>query len=168
MLAIILITVGILLRLAPHAPNFTPVAAIALFGGAYLKKRYALIVPLALMIVSDMFIGMHDIFLFTWAGFILTAILGFWVRKQNNVTRIACASLLSSLAFFVISNFGVWVMGWYPRTLSGLINCYIMAIPFLRDFTISTMLYTAVFFGSYEFIANSVKDTKVAKVLLKD
>ncbi|MCX5711868.1 MAG: hypothetical protein NTY47_02210, partial [Candidatus Omnitrophica bacterium] len=60
MLALSLIITGILLRFAPHAPNFTPVAAIALFGGAYLNRKYALIVPLVLMVVSDLFLGMHS------------------------------------------------------------------------------------------------------------
>lgn len=166
MLALILIVTGILLRLAPHAPNFTPVAAIALFGGVYLKKRHAVIAPLALMIISDLFIGMHNVILFTWAGFIITAALGFWVKKDKKFSRITIASLTGSLIFFVVSNFGVWIMGWYPRTLNGLIDCYIMALPFLRNFTLATFLYTAVFFGAYELIARAVKDTKLSRVLL--
>ena len=75
-------------------------------------------------------------------------------------------SLLSSLVFFIVTNFGVWVMGWYPPTLAGLVNCYIMGLPFLRDFTVSTLLYSAVFFTAYEVIARRVKETRLAKVLL--
>lgn len=166
MLAISLIIVGILLRFLPHAPNFTPVAAIALFAGAYLNKRYAVIVPLVLMMVSDLFIGMHDVVIFTWGSFVLSGILGLWLKKHKNILGIIMMSFVSSFLFYVISNFGVWIMGWYPSTLKGLINCYIMALPFLRNFTLATLIYSLVFFGVYELIAHLVKNTRLAKVLL--
>jgi hypothetical protein len=166
MLALSLVVIGILLRFAPHAPNFTPVAAIALFGGAYLNKKQALFVPLALMILSDIVLGMHNTVIFTWGGFALIALLGLTLTKKTSIARIGAMSLLSSLLFFVITNFGVWLMGWYPPTLAGLVKCYIMALPFLRDFTLSTLLYTAVFFGAFELIARRVKNTKLAKVVL--
>jgi len=168
MLAISLILVGILLRFMPHAYNFTPVAAIALFSGVYLKRKHAIIVPLLLMAVSDVFIGMHNVIIFTWGGFVLAAALGMLIKKNKSVLNIAGMSLVSSLAFFVVSNFGVWVMGWYPPTLNGLVNCYVMALPFLRDFTISTLVYSALLFSSYELVARLVKETKLAKVLLTD
>jgi len=166
MLALSLIIAGILLRFAPHAPNFTPVAAIALFGGAYLNKKYAVLVPLVLMVASDAVIGMHNVVIFTWGGFILTSLLGIWIKKHKGIYGIVSASIVSSLLFYIVSNFGVWLMGWYPRNLVGLINCYIMALPFLRDFTLGTLLYTSAFFAVYDLIAKSVKDTKLAKVLL--
>jgi hypothetical protein len=150
----------------PHADNFTPVAAIALFAGAYLKRRHAVIVPLVLMAVSDIFIGMHNVLIFTWGSFILASLLGLFIRKNKSFLRITGMSLLSSLVFFIVTNFGVWVMGWYPPTLAGLVNCYIMGLPFLRDFTVSTLLYSAVFFTAYEVIARRVKETRLAKVLL--
>ncbi|MDD3087326.1 MAG: hypothetical protein PHP89_02040 [Candidatus Omnitrophica bacterium] len=166
MLALSLILIGILLRFMPHADNFTPVAAIALFAGAYLKRRHAVIVPLVLMAVSDIFIGMHNVLIFTWGSFILASLLGLFIRKNKSFLRITGMSLLSSLVFFIVTNFGVWVMGWYPPTLAGLVNCYIMGLPFLRDFTVSTLLYSAVFFTAYEVIARRVKETRLAKVLL--
>jgi len=167
MLALSLILVGILLRFTPHAANFTPVAAIALFSGAYLNKKYAFIVPIILMIVSDAIIGMHNVVLFTWGAFLLITLLGLALQKRNTGLKTISFSLVSSLIFFVISNFGVWVMGWYPRTLSGLAQCYTMALPFFRDFALSTMLYSAIFFGVYELIAKSVKNEKLSSVLLK-
>ncbi len=166
MLAISLILVGILLRFMPHAANFTPVAAIALFSGAYLKRKYAIIVPLALMAISDIFIGMHNVIIFTWGGFVLAALIGTLIRNNKSVARIAGTSLAASLVFFVVTNFGVWLMGWYPQNLKGLVDCYVMALPFLRDFTVSTLIYSALFFFAYELIARSVKETKLAKVLL--
>jgi len=166
MLAMILILVGILLRFAPHEPNFTPVAAIAIFSGVYLNKKYSFLIPLALMIASDLALGLHNVVVFTWGSFIVVTFLGLWVKKHKSVSRIFAGSVISSVIFYVISNFGVWLMGWYPRDLTGLINCYVMALPFLRNFTLGTLVYSAVFFGAYELVARSVKETKLAKVLL--
>lgn len=166
MLAIILILTGFALRLMPHMPNFTPVAAIALFSGAYLNKKYAVIVPLMLMVASDLFIGLHNVTLFTWGGFILTAALGMMLKKGKSPGKIVSMSVISSLLFYVISNFGVWAMGWYPPTFKGLVACYVMALPFLRDFTVSTLFYSAAFFGIYELSARLAKNTKYSRVLL--
>ena len=167
MLAVSLILIGILLRFMPHAANFTPVAAIALFSGAYLNKRSALIVPLILMIASDAVIGMHNVVFFTWGAFLAIALLGLGLQKKTSAVKVISFSLISSLLFFVVSNFGVWLMGWYPRTTAGLAQCYTMALPFLRDFTASTLMYSAIFFGSFELIARSIKNEKLAAVLLK-
>lgn len=166
MLALILVLVGISLRFTPHLPNFTPVAAIALFGGAYLNRKTALILPVLLMAISDLFIGMHDVFIFTWGGFLLITILGFKLRQNKNLKTITLISLLSSLLFYLITNFGVWLMGWYPPNFNGLITSYVMGIPFMRDFTIATLIYTLGFFGAYELVARSIKNKKLAKVLL--
>ena len=166
MLAIALIVIGIALRFLPHTPNFTPVAAIAIFGGVYLNKKYSLIVPLALMMASDFFIGFHNVVLFTWGSFALIALLSSRLKKHKNILGIAGASIFSSLLFYLITNFGVWAMGWYPRTLEGLVNCYVMGLPFLRDFTVATFVYSFAFFGIYEFAAARIAGTKLSKALL--
>ncbi len=166
MLALSLILFGILLRFIPHAPNFTPVAAIALFGAVYLNRRYALLLPLFLMMISDIFIGFHDAIFFTWGSFMLVVFLGFRLKEHKNPMAIISMSLLASVLFFLITNFGVWVIGWYPRTLEGLISCYVMALPFFRNFTLSTLCYVAVLFSAYELIAKRIERTKLAKALL--
>jgi len=166
MLAISLIIIGILLRFIPHTANFTPVAAIALFAGVYLNRKQALIVPLLLMVISDIFLGMHNVVVFTWGSFILVTLVGSWAKRHKTFKGVVSASLISSFLFYVITNFGVWAMGWYPQNAKGLLDCYILALPFLRQFTVSTLVYTAVFFGAYELIARRVRDTKLAKVLL--
>lgn len=142
-------------------------AAIALFGGAYLNKKYAIIIPVALMIISDIFIGMHNVVLFTWGGFILIALLGMKLKRNKSVLRTASFSVTSAILFYLVTNFGVWLMGWYPHTLKGLIDCYVLAIPFLRTFAVATLIYTAAFFGIYEYIASKVRETKLARVLLE-
>lgn len=166
MLVIALIIIGIILRIALHAPNFTPVAAIALFGGMYLSKKYALLIPLVLMMLSDVFVGMHNVVIFTWGGFVLTALIGLEVRKHKGVLPILSGSLASSLAFYIVSNFGVWLMGWYPRTFQGLLDCYIMGLPFIRNFVFATLLYTFIFVGIYELAARFIKAKNLTKALL--
>jgi uncharacterized membrane protein len=166
MLAISLIVIGILLRFIPHTANFTPVAAIAIFAGVYLNKKQALIVPLLLMVLSDIFLGMHNVMLFTWGSFILVTLLGMWAKNHKTVGGMISTAVVSSFLFYMITNFGVWVMGWYPLTAKGLLDCYILGLPFLRNFTAATLVYSVVFFGAYEFIARRVRDTKLAKVLL--
>jgi len=166
MLAISLIIIGILLRFIPHTANFTPVAAIAIFAGVYLNKKQALIVPILVMVLSDIFLGLHNVVVFTWGSFILVTLLGMWAKNHKTVKGIISTSVVSSVLFYVITNFGVWMMGWYPQTAKGLLDCYILGLPFLRNFGVATLIYTAVFFGTYEFIAGRVRDTKLAKVLL--
>lgn len=166
MLAISLIVIGILLRFMPHTANFTPLAAIALFSGAYLNKRLAIIVPLMIVVISDLFLGLHNVVAFTWGSFVLVTVLGFWTKKHKNFSRITLSAVAASVLFYVVTNFGVWAMGWYPQNAKGLLDCYILGLPFLRSFSLATLLYSAVLFGAYELIARLVRDTKLAKVLL--
>jgi len=166
MLALILVVMAVIFRFIPHIANFSPILAIALFGGAYLNKKHALLLPLALMMITDLFIGMHNTILFTWGSILLISGLGMLLRQKKNVLNISLSALSSAVLFFIISNFGVWIMGWYPRTLNGLISCYTLAIPFFRTTIASTLIFSFVLFGIYEFVARRVKDTSIAKALL--
>src|SRR3989338_4538956 len=102
MLAFALILIGLLARLFPHVPNFAPVVAIALFSGVYLNKRYAPWLALGLMILSDLMIGMHNVFPFTWASVVLIAFIGIWVKSRKSVATVIGGGLLSSILFSVI------------------------------------------------------------------
>jgi hypothetical protein len=166
MLTIILILLGIALRFIPHAPNFTPVVAIALFSGFYLKRKYAVLVPLLLMVITDLFLGFHEIIAFTWGSIVLITIFGIIQKKRKSVLTIVSSSLISATLFFLVTNFGVWLAGWYTYTFEGLMKCYIMAIPFFRNMIFSTLLYSVALFGLYDLIANRVRDTRFASVLL--
>jgi len=159
-LAIVFIVVGAVLRFAPHLPNFTPIAAIALFGGVYLNKKYALIVPIVAMLISDLFIGFYDIKLMAgvYLSFILVGLIGLLVKKHKNLATIVGGTILGSVAFFVITNFAVWAFyNWYPHTLSGLSQCFAMAIPFFKNTLMSDLFYVAILFGAYEMIMVWIK-----------
>jgi hypothetical protein len=140
-------------RLLPHPVNFTPLAAIALAGGVYLDKRFALIVPLAALLISDLCIGFHNTILFVYGSFILTGLMGVWLKTHKKPLPVIGTALLSSTLFFVITNFGVWLTGggWsYPKTWQGLLACYALAIPFFQNTLAGDLVYTAVLFGVFE------------------
>lgn len=157
-LAVILILFAASSRLLPHPPNFTPLAALALFGGVYLEKRWALLIPMIALLISDSVIGFHPLMPWVYGGFLLTGLIGIWLKKHKKPMIILGAAVTSSLLFFVITNFGVWVLpvSGYPQTLPGLIQCYIAAIPFFRTELLGTLVYTSILFVLYEAVARLI------------
>ena len=147
-----LICIGILSRLLPHPANMTPVGAMALFTGAKFGMKKALIITLATMLITDVFLGFHPVMWATYGSFILAIVIGWSIAKRQTVRNIAGAAIASSLLFFIVTNFAVWTIpgSMYPKTWAGLLDCYIMALPFFRNSLIGDMCYTAVFFGGYE------------------
>ena len=120
-----IIIIAILSRLIPHPPNFTPVTAVALFSIINFKNKYiAISIPIICLFVSDLILGISLINLFVYFSFILISGIGYLLGKIN-----LKSILLSSLIFFIVTNFGVWLIG-YSNTLEGFIACYVAAIPF--------------------------------------
>jgi len=153
MLAYFLILFGAALRVVPHAANFAPIGAVALFGGVYLNKRYALVLPLAAMFISDIFIGFDSLQsrFMVYGSFLLIGLIGLWVRKHKNIFSIAGGSLLGSALFYFITNCVVFYSTkMYPHTLAGQIASYTNALPFFRNTVTSDLFYTAILFGTYE------------------
>lgn len=156
-LAFIFISLGIFARLIPHVPNFAPVAAVALFSGVYCRQRFGLLIPLLVYIVSDLIIGLHDVVLFTWASVALIYFIGVLLRQRKTFTNMLAYTLVSSVSFFLITNFGVWLAGWYPRNLEGLIACYTYALPFFRASLLANFAYMIVFSGAYEYFHSKIR-----------
>ena len=149
------IFLGAVMRFLPHAPNFAPIGAMALFGGAKLNKKYALILPLAAMIVSDYFIGFYSwqIMASVYGSFLIYGLLGLWARKNGGWLKIGGATLAGSILFFLITNGAVWAFSsMYPHTLVGLFACYAAGLPFWRNTLLGDVFFTAVFFGVYELL----------------
>ncbi len=139
------------MRLLPHPPNFDAIGAIALFGGAQFEdKRWALGVPLAAMLLSDAVIGFHGQMLLVYASFALIVCIGFWLRERKTLLPVTVAAVASSVLFFLLTNFGVWAFdALYPKTLAGLLACYVAAIPFLGNTLAGNLFYVAVLFGGF-------------------
>jgi hypothetical protein len=154
----LVVLVAVLTRFIPHMPNFSPVFAALLFGGAHLKRRDAIWYPVALLAVSDfllttlvyrMRVGWGQSII--WLAFAVVVLIGYWLRKHESVGSVGFAALAGPTAFFVISNFGVWLSGhMYPATWDGLVTCYVAALPFYRNSLLASVAYTAVLFGANE------------------
>jgi hypothetical protein len=158
------ILMAALLRLLPHWPNFTPIAAMALFAGTYFdRKQYAFAVPIAAMFISDLVIGLHANMPAVYLGFAITVIIGMSIRKKVNVGSVTLASVSSAVIFFLITNFAAWLASpFYPQSLAGLMECYVAGLMFFRDTTygisffvndlLGTMFFSAVFYGAFYLV----------------
>ncbi|MEI6576758.1 MAG: DUF6580 family putative transport protein [Bacteroidota bacterium] len=150
-LIVIAILTGAFMRLVPHWPNFTPIAAIALFGGAYInRKDLAILIPLMALFLSDLFLGLHAYLIPVYGCFAITAAIGFFLKNKISGTNVILASLASSLLFFLVTNFAVWALGMnFSRDFSGLMQCYTIALPFFLNGTLGDLFYTGVLFGGF-------------------
>ena len=150
-----------LLRLLPHWPNFTPIAAMALFAGTYFdRKQYAFAIPVAAMFISDLIIGLHANMPAVYLSFAITVVLGMAIRKKVSVGSVFMASISSALIFFLITNFSSWLaMSLYPKNLMGLLECYTAGLAFFRDTSngfsflvndlLGTTFFSAVLYGAF-------------------
>jgi len=155
LITLLLILIGVGLRFLPHPPNFSPVLTVALFGGVYFSRKIAFILPIAVMAISDIFIGPYGFSLmaFVYGSFLLCVMLGFWLKKHKKWQTVLGSSILSASIFFVLTNFAVWVFTpWYIKTISGLIQCFLMALPFFRMTLFGNLFYAIIFFGTYEMV----------------
>ena len=148
-----------LYRVIPHPPNISPVAAMALFGGAYFTDRkLAFIIPLFALVVSDMIIGLHDTIPFVYGAFTVTVMAGIWLRDRLSVITVAGTAMATSLLFFIVTNFGAWLFnqGLYPMTSAGLLQSYIAGIPFYANTLIGDLFFTALLFGGFQVLERNI------------
>lgn len=162
-------------RLLPHPHNFTPLGAMALFGGAFFgRKVLAFLAPLAALWISDLIL--NNLILkpqfpqyypegFIWFNspsiyfaFVLIAVLGWSILHKTSVARLLTASLGASTLFFLVTNFAVWSgSSVYPQNPGGLMACYIAGIPFFWNTMLGDLTYTAIMFGAFALVSRSVK-----------
>ena len=164
-LALSLTVLGGLARFAQNL-NFAPVGALSLFAGARLRGWQAYLLPIALMAVTDPFRGGYSFATpFVYASFLLNVWIGSRLRHTESPKWIAVAAMGGSLQFFLLSNLPMWLAphSIYGHGISGLINCYIAAIPFFRNTLLSDLLFTAVFFGLHAWLSRvAVRSERVA------
>jgi hypothetical protein len=171
----LLIITAAFTRLFPHAPNFTAIGAMAIFGGSVIKdKKLAFLLPLAALILSDLclqlftqtkgFYGITQYFVYA-AFFIITALAT--LMQKRSVAHLMLAAVWSAAIFFVLSNLGVWVSSHtYPKSFAGLAACYTAAIPFYKNeffgnFILNSIMgnvfYSALLFGAYAVVERNTK-----------
>jgi len=154
-------------RLLPHPPNLTAMTAMALFAGASLSDwRLALAVPLTALLLSDALIGFYGHMEIVYASFALVVGVGLLIRRHRSVPKIGAAALSSSVLFFVLTNFGVWATeSMYPKTVSGLIACYVAAIPFFRNMLVGDLFYALILFGGLALLERSMPSLRERQAL---
>lgn len=152
---ILVVFLGVVLRLVPHPPNFAPIGAISLFSGVYFMRRYFFIIPLITMLLSDYFIGFYDIKIMAsvYFSFVIISLLGLILKRINlNFVSVSLFSFVSSLLFYFITNFAVWLFTpMYSKDIGGLIFCYVLALPFLKNTILSDLFYGYIIFFVYEY-----------------
>ena len=171
----LLIFVAAFTRLIPHYPNFTAVGAVALFGGAYLSRRWAYLIPLVALFVSDLFLNnliyakqfpeaysgftlFHVESLPVYLAFVAVIMLGSQMLTTVKVSRVLGASVVAAVVFFVITNFAVWASSSVldPKTIAGLLSCFGAAVPFFWNSVIGNLFFGAILFGGYEFVSSRI------------
>ena len=142
---------AVLVRLIPHPPNFTPIIALALFGSTTFKNKWlGISLPILAMGISDLYLGFYSISIWVYGSFFLISLLGlYWKKIQvKNV-------FISSLIFFIITNFGVW-LGGYPKTIEGFLLCYTMAIPFFINSILGDLFFSYLLKFSFGYSENKL------------
>lgn len=155
-LTIAVVSVAVIWRIVNNrfmiAPNLELVTSMAVLVAISVNYRFAIITALGSMMISDLIIGNTSIFVFTWSSFILIAISAGLLKKLNQkpikqvVTSFGFA-IASSFMFFVITNFGVWLEGWYTMDMAGLLKCFTLAIPFYRTMLIGNIILAPTIVG---------------------
>ena len=159
-LAILMVLAAGTFRLMAHDNqwwNVTPLAAMALLGGMYLSRRFALWIPLVVLATTDLVLNARMGYpvlywprVFDYGAFVLVGLLGLWARERRLGTKIG-AALVTPILFFFVSNFAVWLFGLnlanqhYAKTLTGLLDCYGAGLPFLRGTMVGDWAFMAVF-----------------------
>jgi hypothetical protein len=154
-LPIVLILILSFSRLMPHPPNFTPIIAVAIMSSYFFKNIYLSFATLLVsMLLADAFIGFYSNMLFVYLSLLLIVFIFHKISEKMNFKNLFICGFIGSLIFFIISNFGVWVLGSpgvldlpYEKNLNGLVECYILAIPFFGNTFLSTLIfsYPAIF-----------------------
>ena len=173
----IIILLAAFTRIMPHPPNFSPMAAIGLFGAAHFAKKWqAFFIPLIGIWVSDLvinnyvysssssnFVWFYSGFYWQYISYILIIFAGLFIFNRGiSLTKMFGGMISSSGIFFLVSNFGVWAGGtMYPKNFGGLITCYAAGVPFIHNTIISDILFTTVLFGTYYLLQVEYSSLKI-------
>lgn len=173
-----IVVLAAMARFIPHPFNFTPIAAIALFGGAYFTNRWqAIAVPMGAMLLSDTILeittgwGFHSGMYIVYAAFALVSVVGMVLLKNVNPARVISASLISSLIFFLITNFAFLYpesaiadqsLGTYPHNFNGIIASYTAGLPFLKNQILGDLFFSGVLFGGFALLQKRFEALKMA------
>jgi hypothetical protein len=165
LLAIALIFAAAATRLLPHPDNVTPIAATGLFGAAYMRRYWAVLVPFMGLFLSDLFLNnviysaYYDSFVWitswwVYAAFAVVIGIGYVTfGKEVTLNRTIGATLLGSVVFFLISNLSTFFeTSMYPHNAAGLLACYTAGLPFFARTLLGDLAFVAILFGGYAWM----------------
>ncbi len=162
-LAILLILFSVVLRIFLNEeiriPNFEAVTAVSLLSGSFFGGMYSFSIPLSVMFLSDLYFGNNFVYLFTWSAFILIGIFGNLIKRnsKNYTLKITGSGILSVLFFYLYTNLGWWLTSrMYPMDFTGLIECYVSALPFLKNQLLSVLIFVPAFVAIFSFVEKSI------------
>jgi hypothetical protein len=143
------IVLAVLSRFLPHPPNFTPIAAIGLLAAQGFGNRwFTFMIPIISLFLSDLVLGLHATIPFVYLSFIMIVTLGLLVKKVNFTTVLS-----ASVIFFLVSNFGVWLI-YYPKSIAGFLECYALALPFFLNTLMGDLVYAALLIYPFYVLQN--------------
>ena len=153
-IALFIIALLALSRVIPHPPNFTPILGMAVFSGAIINhKLFAYIIPLAAMLLSDLYLGFHASMPIIYFSLAVCVLIGTFIEARVSILNSFLSISLGVLVFFLITNFMVWYgSGMYESSISGLMTCYFMGLPFVQNTFISSLLYGMGAFLIYDIV----------------
>jgi len=164
-----LVLLGVATRLLPHPANFTAVGAVSLFAGAVMPKKWGIFFPAIIMAASDIFLGFHNIMVFTWGSMMIAAGIGYLIRQKIKPANLVYGSLVASIQFFLITNWAVWMFTpLYSKGLDGLFASYVAGLPFFRNMLLGDIAYTALLFGVYTLALHYIAGRKQVGVYLNN
>ena len=161
----ILLVLATLVHLLPHPFGVTPIGALALYAGACGDRRRSWLIPLLPVALGAAIVGLFDpiVMIFVFAGFALSTQAGRWLlARDRSLSRYAAAIVAGASIFFLLSNFSVWLAGFYPPTAAGLAECLANGLPFLFRALAADAAYCCLLFGAHELIERSAEAPAVA------
>lgn len=151
-------------------PNTELITLLMLLSASYLGKKQSFWITLLIVALTDILIGNTNIFIFTWSGFLIPALIAgevFLKISTEGIKKVGLGTISgvgANLFFYFWTNFGVWLLGsMYPKTLIGLTASYINALPFLKMQLISTLIFVPIGFGLVEIKKSFVKSFNLRK-----
>ena len=154
-----------LVHLIPHPFGVSSIGATALYAGAYGNKKTSWAIPIIPLLVGNAIFGFYDfrVLGFVYAGFALSTLAGrFLLKKERNYWRYGSAVVIGAIVFFLVSNFAIWLVGMYPPTIAGLVQCYFNGLPYLGQAAVADAAFCFLLFGLHSWIARRQLDPAIA------
>ncbi len=158
----VLVALCVTARFLPHPPNFTPIAAAAMFAGFFFGSLWvAVALPIAVMLATDVFLGMHlpGVMITVYVALVAPVLWRGLLRRSLTPLKVGSAAVGNSLLFFGATNLAHWYFGpWFPHTPTGLLECFVAALPFLKYSLAGDLMWSAALFGTYALAARYCGD----------